>query len=195
MVFDDILVCHHTQAGELRPWRALRGPRAFGASGAAFDVSGAEWIRSPRLLIKPLIPRALLRDSGVRHSNRRFGADSEYFLRLLAAGARLRYVPDPLYLYRITPGSMTALDARGTLLCEMLSELAPLFADDPRMQSSIEYKTNYRALITHIRSRNVSEAVRLLRRHPGFAWQIISRSVAEVPYHLHRIYNGGLSRA
>lgn len=126
MPFDNLMVCHHNADGSLVRWRPIRPQGAFGvADGSCRDVSLADYIRSPRLLIKPLIPRDKLLKSGIRHSKRKFAADSEFFIRLGLTGLRFRYLAQPLYLYRSMPGSATA-NAGPHLMRECLEEINKL---------------------------------------------------------------------
>src|SRR5690554_3488050 len=58
MPFDNLMVCHHKPDGSMASWRPIRPLGSFGApEGNTVDISLADYIRSPRLLIKPLIPR------------------------------------------------------------------------------------------------------------------------------------------
>lgn len=140
MPFDNLMVCHHKPHGQMIRWRPIRPHGAFGASaGGVTDVSLAQYIRSPRLLIKPLIPRDALLQSRVRHSNRKFGADSEFFIRLGISGLRFRYIAKPLYLYRATPGSATAR-AQPHLMRECLEDLMKLDSISEEVAQALHFK-------------------------------------------------------
>lgn len=194
MVFDDLLICHHTKDG-LRPWRPMRGADAFGArDGQAIDVPAASWAGARQFLVKPLIPAAALRASGIRHSTLRFSADTEFFLRLVADGMKLRYVPKPFYHYRIMPGSMSATGARAQLMRDMLVRLLPLFRHDLPMLRALERKIAYRDFTMAIKSGRAAEALRLAWRNPQLVTELMARSVAEVPYVFDRAMHGGSSR-
>lgn len=109
MVFDDIMICHDV-AGALSPWKALRGPNAFNASNTEpVSVSLASYIRSDRLLIKPVMPARHIRKNALSHSERTFAEDAEFFIKLAGSGVGFLYFPEPLYLYRVGGGSVTAL--------------------------------------------------------------------------------------
>lgn len=201
MVFDDIVECHHTAEG-MRPWRRLRGDRGYGATaGTAVDLTTAQWVQSERLLIKPLLPSAWVRSSGIKHSSRRFGADSEYFLRLLAAGLKLRYLPFPGYLYRVTPGSMTAIRSRYERLAEMLEELMPLFKHSASTVSALRAKTSsllrlvkYQSFVMNLRSRRFGAVASQILRDPWLLWELTRRLIGDAAYRVHLSYHGGTGR-
>lgn len=194
MIFDDVRICYDVR-GKLRPVHALRGHNAFGAKGAgAVDVEPARWARSPQFLIKPLIPLDALRASGVRHSNLRFGEDTEFFLRLVASGMHMRYVPQTLYLYRVTPGSASASPHKARLMRNMLAALLPLYAENPEMLAALERKIGYRDFTIAIKAGRLDRAARLAMRKPSFLAELASRSTVEMLYGLHRKWRGGASR-
>ena len=120
MIFDDILECHDTVHGMVS-WHVLRGKYAFGGNGIkAVEVPIESFVCQERLLIKPLFPLRHVRQYHIYHGCRRFAADTEFFLQLLAHGLQLCYVPKPMYYYRITPGSMSGLTNRSTMILEVL---------------------------------------------------------------------------
>lgn len=124
VVFDDALVCRDTARGLVGVDR-VHGKHAFGARGDQPCVFSAErYISAPRLLIHPLVRTATIRESGLRHSSRRFGEDAEFYLRLAYVGARFCYVPQALYLYRITKGSLTARAQDHSLMRKCLEDCA-----------------------------------------------------------------------
>ena len=201
MVFDDILECHHTASG-MRPWRRLRGPHGYGARATTpIDVPAEQWITSERLLIKPLLPTETVRSSKVTHSNRRFGADSEYFLRLIAGGLRLRYLPFPGYYYRVTPGSMTAIRSRYERLAEMLQDLSPLFAGSANITAALDAKVsslkrlvNYQRFVMHLKAGDLKSAATLTAHNPRILLELVRRLVSDVGYRVHLRYHGGTGR-
>ncbi|MGH8274437.1 MAG: glycosyltransferase family 2 protein [Gammaproteobacteria bacterium] len=200
MVFDDILECHHNSRA-LVPWRRMRGNGAYGAHGVGVDVPIAEWARSKRLLIKPLIPAASLRASGVVHSRRRFGEDTEFFLKLLAAGLKLRYLPEAYYYYRISPGSMTASRLRHIQMEEVLEQAIMMFANNEAMVESLRLRLKqeqrnetYSRFMWALKDRDYTEAMRRSLAKPWLIAELFKRTVHELPYHGHRIWHRGSGR-
>lgn len=111
LVFDDIYECHDA-AGGLVPFRRVHGDQAFRLGGAGgvgfFCVPLSALISSKRLLVKALVPRHLVTFLGVKHSDFRYGEDGLFLWTMLARGVRAYYLNVPGYLYRITPGSLSA---------------------------------------------------------------------------------------
>lgn len=194
MVFDDIMLCHQNSEG-MKPWQRVYGAHAFGArNGDAIDVPPALWAASSQFVMQPLIHTATIRANGVRHSGRRFQEDTEFFLRLISAGMKLRYVPSADYLYRITPGSLSSADRPGARTREMLEETLSLFVNDREMRSVLKKKITYRYFTAALRSGNVRKAVRYAGVDPGFMAEFAWRTLEVVRYHVSRIAHGAPKR-
>jgi cellulose synthase/poly-beta-1,6-N-acetylglucosamine synthase-like glycosyltransferase len=201
MVFDDLLLCHDAPAGMVA-WDVLRGQRAFGVRSAqARRVPLEDFVVAPRLLIKPLMPARLLREHGIRHSARRFGEDIEFFLRLAAAGVGLRYVPRPLYRYRITPGSATATLDSQSAMRDCLQECAGFAGFARPVRAALQHKL--RALVANealhrfggaLRAGRLGAAARELARHPSLLLQLPARGARRLAYELHRRRHAGRYR-
>jgi len=199
LVFDDLMICHHASGG-LVPWRAMRGQHAFGARGGrAVDLPFEDYLRAERLLIKPLLPAAAVRDHGVRHAARRFGEDSEYFIRLGALGLRFRYVPRPMYLYRVMPGSATAQSAPHRMR-ECLEGCATFDLPEPARQA---LRDKIASLVTNealyeLRARayrgDLAGCLRVLMRRPSVIAVAPRRALRHLRYQLHRVLHVGSPR-
>jgi succinoglycan biosynthesis protein ExoO len=201
MVFDDLMQCHDT-AGGLISWRRLRGNTAFGKrSSLRQDVALDRFLVAPRLLIKPLFPAATLREHCITHSQRPFGEDTEFFLRLASVGLRLRYVPEPLYRYRISPGSATASAASHSLMRECLIECAKLPGFTTKVRKALESKIqslerdeSLYALRNLLRHGEFAQFVRILAANPKLLPEGIRRVISIFGYEVHRTLHGGRSR-
>lgn len=194
MAFDDILLCHHTPAG-LKPWRRLHGTRAFGArSAGAVDVPTARWAATRQFVMQPLISAAALHESGVHHGNRRFQEDTEFILRLLATGLRLRYTPHADYLYRITPGSLSGVPHPGRQTREMLEDVLPLFFADPSMTRALQRKIDYRRFTEAVREREAWSIMQMALHKPRAVLELANRTLGQVRYHTSRILHGAQGR-
>lgn len=201
MVFDDLLLCHDTPSG-MKPWRRLRGPSAFGSrSTLPHAVALESLITAPRLLVKPVFPAQLVREHHISHGDRRFGEDIEFFLRLAAFGARLRYVPEPLYEYRISPASVTAtvVDERAMADALRASAAIPGLPESARRA----FEAKLRALSDNeklyelartLRSGRILQATGMLLHNPRLAALLPRRLLRRLAYELHRIANSGARR-
>ena len=201
VLFDDALLCH--DGGEtLIPWRRIHGHSAFGAHDSfPRQVSIEDYIREDRLLIQPLIRTEFIRKHGIRHSTRRFGEDAEFYLRLGLCGARFCYLPQPLYHYRITPGSLTAQASDPSLMRHCLEECANWDGWQPSAQAAVATKIGslhrneamyaLSALLTRGR---ILEAFRLLRIEPHLLGTLPHKVLGRLHYHAHRMLHGGRKR-
>ena len=201
MIFDDIMECHDTPSG-LIPWHALRGKHAFGDNGTeVVDVSTEKLLSVERLLIKPLIPLDLVKRHQVRHSCRKFGADIEFFIEILSHGLPLRYVPKPMYYYRITPGSMSALANRAHMMREVLENAIEKFEHVPAVQVALNKKIArvsrseiYMPFVLALKKMNFGRALQLACRFPWIIPEFFRRFSNSMTYHMHRIWHGGRTR-
>jgi succinoglycan biosynthesis protein ExoO len=202
MVFDDIQMCHDSPYG-LVPWRRLRGARAFGAvGGRAIDVPIGRFIADERLLIKPIIPTRAIHANGLRHGERRFPADIvEIVVKLAALGLPLRYVPEPLYLYRITPNSVTAVARDHTLMRQWLTECSAYAGFDAaaraafsRKIAQLEDHETLRAMEQALGRRDLRQAWIALVRRPRCLLRVPRLLLRRFGYELHRRLTGGVGR-
>ena len=194
MVFDDIMDCHDSSGG-LVQWRRIRGRRAFGAvGGVPVDVGFQDYIRQRRLLIKPLFPAQVVFTAGLHHSSYRFGEDTEYFLRLIEQGLQLIYVPEALYLYRSTAGSLSANPRRNELMLEVLVQARErmvfdtpddMMAMDDKI-TGVRREIRYAPFLQALKGQKWRAAIEMLREHPGLLAEFLVRMQEYVPYRLHR---------
>lgn len=205
MVFDNVLECHDTPIG-IVPWRILRGKKAFGGScSTVVDVPVEKYIRSPWLLIKPIVPAAFVKAKGFRHSNRPESKepveDGEFFLRLMASGLQLRYVPEPLYLYRITPGSATSQAIRITSTKQILQEALIDFDHAPEVLRALHWRIQkvvteekYMSFFSALSEHEFRKALKLSFKFPWVIPEFLSRTMPSMIYHANRIRHGGHRR-
>lgn len=200
VAFDDLMMCHETADGP-KSWRRLHGERAFGCGGGPSQPFIHDYIRSERLLVKLLIRTEFVRKHGIRHSARRFAEDAEFVLQLGHAGARFCYVPEPMYLYRITPGSLTAQTRDPTLMRRCLEECAQwkdwsnevLDAFEQKITALKRNEALY-ALADAMRSRQFISAFHILASFPGLLRELPPRLLRQIDYQWHRYRHGGHRR-
>lgn len=201
LVFDDLMVCHDTPSG-LVPWRRLHGAHAFGdVSRSARPIALEDYLTAERLLIKPMFPAALVKSRGITHSTRRFAEDTEFFIALAGAGARFLYVPEALYLYAVTPGSLTALASDRTSMRRCLLDWATrgnwtetvqlAFA---RKIAALEVNEAMHDLAESLARGNLRSAWRRLRECPAVLRVLPRRLLRQLVYQTHRIRHGGTRR-
>lgn len=195
-VFDDILICRHLERnGDLSPWRPIRGTKAFGAKNLnPTPVALEEYIQSDRLLIKPLIPTTFLHRNLIKHSSRSFGADSEFFIKLGLAGLAFKYLPEPLYLYRVSPLSATAR-SRKPQMREMLQEIRACSDLPESIRIALDNKISklhsdeYVFLAAEkVIAGDILGAVRMFVTRPGHFASSSTKILNAMRYRLHRLW-------
>jgi glycosyltransferase involved in cell wall biosynthesis len=201
MVFDDLMTCHDAGAGVI-PWRRLRGRHAFGLTfPQPGDVPFTEFIVSNRLLIKPLMPTDWIRRHRIRHSSRKFGADTEFFLRLAATGLRFRYVPEALYLYRATATSMTATAGKPGALYDCIASCMQLDGFDKPARDAFQRKLRklhdndvlHGAWLEAISGHPLRATLNMLCNPRSLA-MLPARVSRRAHYQMHRYWRGGGGR-
>ncbi|MDX5445413.1 MAG: glycosyltransferase family 2 protein [Zoogloeaceae bacterium] len=198
MVFDNILICHDTDSG-LIPWRNLRKSGAFGERcGEPTEVSFSEYVQAERLLIKPLIPRDWIVRTGVKHTQRKFAADSEFFINLALEGLGFRYLPQAHYLYRISPGSATARAKGHHLMRDVLEEIASRADLSYEHREAIERKIDTLRINERlydfaecIYGGEILAALRTLKESPMLFKVAPKRASSHLAYQLHRLRHRG----
>jgi len=194
MVFDDIMICHDVN-NKLVPWRPLHGRRDVR------DVCLEDYLRSDRLLIKPIIPAHIVKKNQLRHSNRRFAEDAEFFIRVALAGARLRYLPEPLYLYRIAPGSATAVASDTSLMRRCLEDCMHIDNIPETVQralmdkiAALRVNESLYKLAAICRQYDFGQAIKLIRQEPKLLRILPRRLSKHLVYQIHRVIHGGRPR-
>jgi glycosyltransferase involved in cell wall biosynthesis len=190
MVFDDIAECRESGHGLVARWN-MRGADAFGAHGRPVDVAAEDWVGSKRLLIKPLIPTAPLRHSGVRHGTRTFGEDTEFFLKLVYHGLLLRYVPEATYQYRTARTSASAVRTRHVQMLEVLEAAKNMFGGNGRMLAALDRRIAhekhlqaYFEFLWAIKSLELGRSFGLALSNPGVLLELATRSIRDVAFRL-----------
>lgn len=201
LVFDDSLICHDSSRGMI-PWRALHGVSAFGGyGGGGWLVPIEDYVRSPRLLMHPVVRSSVVKSNGIVHGDRRFAEDAEFFLRIGLKGGRFFYVPRPLYMYRVSPGSLTAKASDPRLMRACLEECAAWKGWSIRVQRAFEEKSvelrknelQYQ-LYGSLQKLHFLDAFRLLLGEPSLVPLLPARIMSRLRYLLHRRLSGGFKR-
>lgn len=202
IAFDNCIECHDTDAG-LQPWRVIRRPDAFGSPNdrGFVDLTVGDWVRSPRMLMQPLLSTQEVRVRGVLHSDLRFAEDSEFVLRLLSTGMTLRFLPEALYNYRITPGSLTASRRRWSGSLEMFQSVLPLFAGNTEATQALQQaivKTRrmdrYQQLVADLKAGRFAAGIWSVACNPRLALVLASRVLQDLGYKAHLKRSGGKAR-
>jgi succinoglycan biosynthesis protein ExoO len=198
IIADGIVDCHDSPSG-LVPWRMVWSEPE---EAAPRKIDLAQFLSQKRPLIQPLFRKERALEIGACHGTRRNGEDLAFLLAFFAHGSVIRYLPKGTYLYRMTPNSLsTANPLRHKLYREMFEEARCLFDRDPRALSAIDEKILevtkieiYFSFYNAIRSAKIIAAWRLFKKNPWVGGELISRLVERIPYHMHRVFHGGIRR-
>lgn len=200
IIFDDLKICHSAD-GKLIPWRSVHGSVAFGGKGTATrELKVENYITSPRLVIQPMIPMAAIKKYNLKHSSRPFGEDAEYYLRLAFSGVGFCYLPEPLYLYRVQPGSATS-KAGIEEMRKCIQDCAAwqgwpdsiIVAFNKKITSLRQNETLY-SIADHVTKRKFFFALKELWLNPAVLGILPRRIAKHFSYQLHRLLHGGARR-
>lgn len=205
MIVDDIMECHDTKNG-LVPWRKLRGNKAFNTtiSNGAY-ISHENFILSSRYLIKPLVPRNFIVSNHIHHRVRPESMepmeDSDYFLKLIAKGIRIYYIPKAMYYYRITPYSATGRANRFSTMKNVLEDTRELFPINSPVRNALDKKIlmvrrdeQYMPFVYSIKKKEFKKAFNIAVESPWIISELIRKSGWSAAYQAHRIWHGGRTR-
>jgi len=164
--------------------------------GGVYQVSWATYAKPPKAprcytleqvitahpSFKPLIRRAFLDAKQIRYPTTiRIGEDYAFYMEVLLKGGRFALLPEPLYSYRVRPGTTVTrydvLDERRKvleyLLC--LPETTPRIAKLLRWayQRDRAY-ARYPQFARSVKRGDWRTAARLLRESPRLAWMLLT---------------------
>lgn len=206
IIFDEIMECHDTKNG-LVPWRPVREPSLLMGehnfnSKLGREISPAEWLRCQRTMMKWIAPTELIKSHNIRHPDVRFGEDLGFILRLLSAtNTLLYYIPESLYLYRLSSDSLTASSGRFDTLLGVLNEAKKYSGFDRATLSalndkadSVERRLVYQFFLTELARHNFLDAALQSIKFPWIVPEFIKRVFERIPYHLHRKRYDGTRR-
>lgn len=203
VIFDEIMECH--DIGEhLVPWKAVRKPSLLaGAQEVNCEINPAKWLRCERTILKWMVPRDLIRKNKIKHPNVRFGEDLGFALRLLCGtGAPLWYIPETLYLYRLSDGSLKTSADRFEVLLQVLNEAKNYDGLSADLLSSIiikikktEHRIKYQKFLNYVLEKRAMDAMRIIFISPWVIPEFFLRLLMQAPYYLHRKFNKTIKKS
>lgn len=202
LIVDDIVDCHDSPRG-LVPWKTIWDKNDFPPTDAEVrTVDLVRLLQEKRPLIKQFFRASRADLVGASHGFKVNSEDLAFVLPFFANGSVLRYVPKPMYLYRMTPGSLsTSNPARHRLYREVCEEALHMFIHDPRAAAAIETKIGnirrveiYQVFFSALRSLQLHTAFKVFALHPWVAIDLVGRIVGRLPFYMHRMLNNGRRR-
>ena len=207
MVADNILLCgtdDQTEGAAMIPPALLSQPAELTA--AEFIARNVGSPRMPRIsygFLKPLLRANFLREKQIAYDERnRFAEDFMLYVRCLTNGARWWLLPETMYCYAISPGSLTEQQSSHDLMRvrQMESELLtdPKVARDPTLVKAIHRHKivvdrcyYYRAFTDAIKDRDLRCAAGLLVDSRRSAQLIAQEMTRQMPTILGKALRGG----
>lgn len=153
IIFDNLLECVTNKSGLL----GLSKVRPFYSFGKLMlsptIIELSKFLGEPRLIVKPLFERDLIIKNHILHSQHKFGEDTYFVLLMIKCGAKLLYVPQPLYFYRLTIGAASTNPKKIELMIDALKSATKDWAFSRAEKKSFNKKI--RSLKTEIRYYNL----------------------------------------
>ncbi len=207
MVADNILLCNadgQTAGVAMIPPALLSQPTEM--TTAEFIARNVGSPRTPRIsygFLKPLLKAGFLREKRIAYDERnRFAEDFMLYVRCLTNGARWWLLPETMYCYVVTPGSLTEQQSSHDLMRvrQMESELLadPKIGQDPALVKAIQSHKKvvdrcyyYRAFTDAIKSHDLRCAAGLLLDSRKSAQLIAQEMTRQMPTILGKALRGG----
>ncbi|CUU38338.1 succinoglycan biosynthesis protein ExoO [Armatimonadetes bacterium DC] len=135
---------------------------------------------------QPVIRHAFVQQHGIRFVPQiRKSQDYAFYMEILIKGARFAVLPEPMYYYRVRPGSITSTYSRrkaieqNRLSLEYLKSL-PEAQRDPRILRLLEAVFHRKVMLSlypefadHLKARRWREAFAVSREAPGVWWHFL----------------------
>lgn len=208
MVADNLLLCPENDEGSGGPMLSGQQlPHVKWLSAAEFVTGNIGSRRTPRVnygFLQPAIRHSFLQTHKLRYDERnRFGEDFMLAFACLLHGARWLVTPEPMYRYRIRPGSLTDVQSAGDLARIAAMEEAvlrghPAVASDPaltralrRHHRKVEHFFYYRAFVDAVKAGCTDRAFRILFGNTAGFCHIIAESLTQAPRIAAKAMSGG----
>lgn len=210
MVADNILLCSadgRTAGAAMIPPALLFQPMEL--TTAEFIARNVGSPRMPRVsygFLKPLLRTSFLREKRIAYDERnRFAEDFMLYVRCLTNGARWWLLPETMYCYVVTSGSLTEQQSSHDLMRirQMESELLadPKVGENPALVKAIHRHKKvvdrcyyYRAFTDAIKIRDFRRATGLLLDSRKSAQLIAQEMTRQMPTILGKALRGGYLR-
>jgi len=174
----------------------------FNCKGKFKDLNLEEFAHLGFPGIQPLIPLKKVKNSNIRFpEDIYFGEDFYFYICLLKNGLRLRLVGESLYLYRITPGSLTANPNRFEHLPKIYEKLlleenfsAKERAIFEKQLEKVSKEKEYNTFTTLLKQKKFKEALSLGIKKPNLFGKFIVRLPKSLRYRTALWLNRGRGR-
>jgi succinoglycan biosynthesis protein ExoO len=198
---DDLVLCFDTPSG-LRSWKRQFGEYQIRLTDGALDLNLLEFIKTGAPVIKPVIPMEHINKHSLRfESTCLCGEDLEFWAHLFRTGLRLRLIPDALYCYRITPGSLTSKSNRYEHLIKVYERLLKYeeFSYEERTLFEIQIEKikkeqKWDAFTYMLKKGSINKSLSLMLQNPGLFFEFLKRLPKSLNYRLSALCSRGKVR-
>lgn len=197
---DALMLCFDSPSG-MKPWGNSLHMRYRIQENKVMELSLAEYLRLGAPGIHPFIPLDHIRKYGLRYPEAYMSEDFEFHCRVFKSSLRLMLVAEPLYLYRLTPGSLSSKTERfdhqikvhERLLCD------EGFTDEEKKVlkagiKKLSQEKEYQPFATALKKREWTEAFRMLVGNPSLALRFMKRLPVSLRYRWNALRRGGATR-
>lgn len=192
-VADDLLLCFNTSSG-LQPWGRqfqVNHHISFGGNNR-LDCDFCSFLRFKVPLIKPIIPLRHVREFNLYYDpNCFYGEDLEFVCHLFRTGLSLRLIAEPLYLYRVTPGSLTSKVDNYEHLLRVYEKLiiTPGFSRNEKLllkelHAKVQIDFAYVPFLQAVKQQEFAKVLLFAVKHPIILVKLVRRLLRPVRYRL-----------
>lgn len=199
-VADDLLLCFDTPF-DLRPWKC--GSQiclsAIFRNCKYIDLDLSNFIKLGAPGTKPIIPLDSVKNAGLHYiSGCYYGEDFEFECNLFRIGLKLRFILEPLYMYRIRPGSLTSKEDSLEQLFQVYGRLIATrgfsFEEKLLFLEKMRDEMTYGPFSQALKCGNFIEALSIAIDHPSVVLKLLRRLPISVRYRLAAAKMGGYAR-
>ncbi|MBE3581287.1 MAG: glycosyltransferase family 2 protein [Thermoanaerobacteraceae bacterium] len=201
-IADDLLISFETLSG-LKPWRRQSESYKINFGDNDFlDLDLCRFLKFKAPGLQPFLPLDHVKKYGLLYDSSCFyGEDFEFVCHLFRTGLKLRLIKEPLYLYRLTPGSLTSKTANRKQVIEVYERLIafPSFSEEEKqlfkkLLNEIKAEVAYSPFPQALKQRRYGEALRLAVKNPSMPLIFLCRLPKSIKYRLALLRNAGFAK-
>lgn len=197
-VADNHLMCFDCPSG-LKPWIS-RFEQLKIETNSVMDIDLARFIEIGAPAIYPIVPLKFIRDNDIKYKPYCFfGEDFEFYCQLLISGLQLRLCGEPLYLRRMTPGSLTTKSNNDLVKVyqELLADSRLISKEKEALKVNLDkmqQQQRFNDFLRLLRNKQWHEALSQLASKPILAYDCLKRLPRLISYYTTAKRVGGKMR-
>jgi glycosyltransferase involved in cell wall biosynthesis len=200
VIADNVMPFFSTKNGReyIKP---LFSKNELGVHGSIQTLKLVDYLQLNRMLLQPIYPTNILRENGIEHSNLTFASDTEFLINVLHTGAKLKILNEPLYLYRLTPGSATDNTTWPSIMRGMFEGLLENHDFNNQEKEAIKHRINrlkdrerYSNFLSALRQKSIKKMMLSATDDPWVLYYFMRHIFGTIKYRGYIAYKGGVSR-